>query len=129
MNSVRILLLHLASFAAIVTGGSMLYDSYQDFSWSRRTLAETNPNDWVRRGAIAEESTKKSNEGSAALSMGLLLVSAGLLMDGLSSILKRLPRIPLAEEPRKAWHRFSFSKPRLEHPLVAQSVKTRQEVV
>ena len=129
MNSVRILLLHLASFAAIVVGGSLLYDSYQAFSSGHRTVAENITNDLAARGFIAAESAKKNSEGSSALSVGLLLISAGLLMDGLSSVLKRLPRIPLAEEPRKAWHRFSFSKPRLEHPLVAQPVKTRQEVV
>ena len=125
MNGLRILLLHVASVAAILAGVSSLRDSYQDFSWERGALAEAARNDLTRRLAIVEEGAKQSAEGRSALNVGLLLVSAGLLMDGLSSALGRLAKVPVEAAPPKRWHRFCFSKPRLVHPLAMRSVKTR----
>jgi hypothetical protein len=103
MNIVRVWILHLASMFAVVFGGSLLYNSYQDLTWYRWAVdADFGPlqPDGTRAheiplsalGRIADESANKNREGRSELNAGSLLLSSGLLMDGLASVLRRLEK-------------------------------------
>jgi hypothetical protein len=84
----------------------LLYASYQDLTWYRWAVdADFGPlrPDGTRArdiplsalGRIAEESANKNREGSGELNAGALLLSAGLLMDGLASIIRKLEKKPV----------------------------------
>jgi hypothetical protein len=93
MNAVRVWILRLASIAAVLWGGSLLYTSYEDFAWRGLALAESHYN--VSQFAeISDEAAKKEADGRAAMNAGLALVVAALLMDGLAALLKQSPRKP-----------------------------------
>jgi hypothetical protein len=101
MNAVRVWILHLASIAAIVFGGSLLYDAYQDFAWIHLATAEAGPTLSSRVIAeLADEGSNRNRDGRAAEYAGTLLICAGLLMDGLASVLRRLEKKPIASAPQ-----------------------------
>jgi hypothetical protein len=93
MNLVRVWILRLAAVAAIAMGAYLLYDSYQDLSWGRRAIQEAGASAYTpgaTQNEILAESAEKDRSGAASENTGLLLIAAGLLMDGITSVLKKL---------------------------------------
>lgn len=91
LNTFRVWILHLACVAALAIGGYSLYDSYQDLTWGQRAIAEAGAPAWHPgriQDEILAESTERDRSGRESEHTGMLLIAAGLIMDGLASLLK-----------------------------------------
>ena len=91
LNTVRAWILHLACIAALAMGGYSLYSAHQDLTWSQRAIAEAGAVAYTPgriQNEILAESAEKNRTGIESEHTGMLLIAAGLIMDGLASIIK-----------------------------------------
>lgn len=98
MNTVRVWILRIASVVALAIGGYLLYDSYQDLTWTRRAIDEAGDRAYrpgPTQDRILEQSTQKTSSGTASENAGLLLIAAALIMDGLASVIRKLEKQPI----------------------------------
>jgi len=89
--TIRTWILHLACIAALAIGGYALYDSYQDLTWTQRATAEAGPMAYTPgrvQDEILAQSVEKHRIGIESEHTGMLLIAAGLIMDGLAAIIK-----------------------------------------
>jgi hypothetical protein len=97
MNQVRVWFLRVTAIAAIAIGGYLLYGASQDLSWTRTAIAEAGSAAYSPgyiQDKILAESREKERGGTAAEYTGFLLVAAGVIMESLASITKRLGAQP-----------------------------------
>jgi hypothetical protein len=98
MNAVRIWVLRIASIIALGIGAYLLYDSYQDLTWTRQAIEEAGAGAY-RSGPtqdyILSQSTDKNRSGAASEHFGFLLIAAALIMDGIASVIKKLEKNPV----------------------------------
>jgi hypothetical protein len=97
MNATRVWILRLAAVASLLIGAYLLYDAYQDFSWTRQATAEAGQSIYEpgpRQDRFLSESAEKERNGAASEHAGFLLVAAALIMDGLASVVRKLEARP-----------------------------------
>lgn len=95
MNAARVWILRVACLAALALGAYLLYDSYQDLTWGRRAISEAGASAYSPgriQDEILAESSEKNRSGAASENAGLLLIAAGLIMDGLAAVIGKLQK-------------------------------------